>query len=993
MTVIDFTVTIQGLEQQLLGRVVQAERAELEEQRQKLVADVNANQRTLKRLEDDLLYRLANSEGNLLDDTSLIEVLQLSKTTSIEVTEKLDNAAETDARISSAREEYRPVATRGSLLYFLIVDMASVNPMYQVSLQQFLALFDESIERAATAPLASKRIVNVVEYATFHVTCYMQRGLFERHKQTWSLMLTMKIQLADKSLTPAALQVLLTAGGALDIKSEAAKPAEWMPDAVWLNCLALARAVPTAFDTLVETLRNQPTQWRAWYDHDAPETQAAPLEASGNIQLNDFERLLLVRSFRDDRALLAAQTYIANAIGQRFIDSRPLDVRTVEEEASCRCAIIAVLSPGSDPTGLITELARKMKRQVRSISLGQGQEPAARKLITAGVTQGSWVLLQNCHLGLKFMGEIEQTLFKIEDIHADFQLWITSEPHVKFPIGLLQTSIKITNEAPAGVRAGLKASYAWLNQDMLDSVSHPQWKTLLYALCFLHTIVQERRKVRSSPHYTLFCSSLSGRHASPRHARISSYLVGVRSLGRSALTCALLPSLKLFCSSLPRIMPHHATLESLFVRSLYEFNQSDLSACVLTLQNHLQYVEQRKRPVDFETLNYMICMVQYGGRITDDFDRTLFNTYGQAWLNPAVLDGNFKFFESTVPYKVPFGMEVDAYRKYVEKLPLIDDPGLFGLHPNADIVFRTRQTASVLATVLDVQPKQGGGGGGETREDIVLRMVKALQEKLPTNYKGDDVRDAIKRLGGQKPLNICLQQEVDRLQKVISLVRSSLSNLTLAIAGTIVMSPDVTDALDKLYMARVPAAWTKVSQLDAPNTGVWFTNIVQRAEQLTSWLQGGRPSCFWLTGFFNPQGFLTANRQEVCRKHAKENWALDDVVNQTEVLRQERDEVRKGPDEGAYFYGLFLEGCKWDKAGNKLSESDPKVLFAPLPVLHVTGMLATAVVSGAPQYRCPCYKNPKRTGLNFIFPVNLRTEDTPAKWIKAGVALFCATEM
>ena len=50
--------------------------AELEEQRQKLVADVNANQRTLKRLEDDLLYRLANSEGNLLDDTSLIEVLQ-----------------------------------------------------------------------------------------------------------------------------------------------------------------------------------------------------------------------------------------------------------------------------------------------------------------------------------------------------------------------------------------------------------------------------------------------------------------------------------------------------------------------------------------------------------------------------------------------------------------------------------------------------------------------------------------------------------------------------------------------------------------------------------------------------------------------------------------------------------------------------------------------------------------------------------------------------
>ena len=134
-----------GLEQQLLGRVVLQERAELEEQRQKLVEEVSSNQKTLKGLEDDLLYRLANSTGNLLDDTQLIEVLGVTKTTAGEVKEKLQNAAEANERISLAREEYRPVATRGSLLYFLIVDMAAINVMYQVSLQQFLALFDYSI--------------------------------------------------------------------------------------------------------------------------------------------------------------------------------------------------------------------------------------------------------------------------------------------------------------------------------------------------------------------------------------------------------------------------------------------------------------------------------------------------------------------------------------------------------------------------------------------------------------------------------------------------------------------------------------------------------------------------------------------------------------------------------------------------------------------------------------------------------------------------------
>jgi hypothetical protein len=127
---------------------------------------------------------------------------------------------------------------------------------------------------------------------------------------------------------------------------------------------------------------------------------------------------------------------------------------------------VCILSMGSDPTDLIMGLAKKKKKEVLSVSMGQGQEVVARRFCDQGVATGCWALLQNCHLGIKFLVELEQRLAAkdLEEIDPDFRVWITSEPHPSFPIGLLQMSIKITNEAPVGMKAGMKRSYAWVTQ-------------------------------------------------------------------------------------------------------------------------------------------------------------------------------------------------------------------------------------------------------------------------------------------------------------------------------------------------------------------------------------------------------------------------------------------------------------------------------------------------------------------------------------------------
>ena len=87
----------------------------------------------------------------------------------------------------------------------------------------------------------------------------------------------------------------------------------------------------------------------------------------------------------------------------------------------------------------------------------------------------------------------------------------------------------------------------------------------------------------------------------------------------------------------------------------------------------------------------------------------------------------------------------------------------------------------MLETIVSIQPKDTGGGSGETRESVVYRLADDMLEKLPEDYVPHQVKERLRKMGHLQPLNIFLRQEIDRMQRVISTVRNTLTDLKLAI--------------------------------------------------------------------------------------------------------------------------------------------------------------------------------------------------------------------
>ncbi|CAF3390441.1 unnamed protein product [Rotaria sp. Silwood1] len=451
-TLINFSTTRDGLEAQLLAEIVAVERPDLEKSKFEVTKQQNEYKINLKKLEDSLLARLATAEGNFIQNVELVVTLERTVNTSLEIEQKKIEAEKFSQQIDRTRELYRPTAIRACIIYFIINDLSKIHPMYQFSLKAFRSVFLKAIDYAEQSEDLRIRIDNLIDAITFASYSYIVRGLFEEHKLIFTIQLLLQILTEKGEIDMVELDLLLRNPQ----EAHAGSPVEFLNEKAWGSIKALS--LLQIFHGLDRDIETSSKRWKKYVESEAPELEKPPGEWKSK---STMQHLCILRAVRPDRMLYALKLFIAEKLGKKYIESRTPDFSRTYEESSKSIPMFFILSPGVDPLKEVETLGKKLgytsqAGKFYNISLGQGQEIVAENALEISAKEGHWIVLQNIHLVRHWLPILERKLERIlETGQENFRLFMSAEPSADFsthviPQGILENSIKITNESHTG---------------------------------------------------------------------------------------------------------------------------------------------------------------------------------------------------------------------------------------------------------------------------------------------------------------------------------------------------------------------------------------------------------------------------------------------------------------------------------------------------------------------------------------------------------------
>ncbi|KAM4722817.1 dynein axonemal heavy chain 1 [Rhinophrynus dorsalis] len=662
---------------------------------------------------------------------------------------------------------------------------------------------------------------------------------------------------------------------------------------------------------------------------DSPEPHREQLPGEWGQTLDSFQKMLILRCLRGDKVTNAMQDYVCHHLGQRFIEPQTADLGAVYRESSPLTPLIFILSPGTDPAADLYKFAKEMKFSKKLSAISLGQGQGPR---------AEAMMRSSMERGK----------------------WVFFQNCHLAPSWMPSLERLIESIDPDKVHRDFRL-----------------WLTSLPSNQFPVSILQNGSKLTIEPprgvkanllrtYLSLTDADLNESHKAPQYK-------------------ALLLSLCLF---------HGSTIERRKFGPLgfnipYEFTDGDLRICISQLRMFLEEYTD----IPYKVLRYTAGEINYGGRVTDDWDRRCLLSILQDFYQPPVLTEGHKFSESGVYHQISSAYDLNGYLQYIRSLPLNDLTELFGLHENANITFAQNESFALLGSLVTLQPRAQSTGG--SRDEMVEEIAESIMKKVPQLIPLNEVMEKYPVMY-QESMNTVLVQEVIRYNCLLRVLSQTLGDLLKAMKGQVVMSSQLELMANSLYNNSVPEMWRSKAYPSLKPLASWVIDLLQRIQFLQKWINDGIPAVFWISGLFFPQAFLTGTLQNFARKHV---ISIDTISFDFKVLSASVTELHQRPSEGCYIHGLFLEGACWDRSKLQLVESRPKELYTEMAVIWLVPV-PDRKPSTSGIYLCPIYKTLTRAGTlsttghstNYVIAVELPSSKPQAHWIKRGVALICALD-
>jgi len=363
----------------------------------------------------------------------------------------------------------------------------------------------------------------------------------------------------------------------------------------------------------------------------------------------------------------------------------------------------------------------------------------------------------------------------------------------------------------------------------------------------------------------------------------------------------------------------------------YSFNDGDLTICGDVLHNYLSKYDQ----VPYEDLRYIYGEIMYGGHITDDWDRRTNATYLEVLIKPLIMQQMQLTLQPGFKSPDPAKFERKNYVDYIEEKLPVEQPQMFGLHPNAEIGYLTQLGDALFMTILSVSGASSSGGGDEAG---VKTIISTFLKDLPPNF---NILEINLKIEEKTPFLIVALQECDKMNTLLNEMRFSLNELDQGLDGAL----NITDAMEVLQKSLeinvIPPKWAANTNPTKKKLQEWFADLLLRIKQLEEWTEHVEtPAVLWISALFNPMSYLTAIMQVTARA---ENLPLDDICLRTDIKNTfEPNDFPSFAPKGAYVTGFFLEGAGWEMGRGEeqgyLVDMQLKDLHPIVPIVHVTAI-------------------------------------------------------